>query len=153
MVIHINAATTGHVKVVNVGGAESEQRAFPRGDTAMPCGGIYPIAMHFSREHLQLDNDAHRCPVCRKHVDPDTDLFCDEWDRYLHRACLGVFLTSDEGRMVLNHGHAIIVLELTDTHDTTPVTRPTVDTTTTGDTDHAPHRSTDQRSGADRRQH
>lgn len=60
----------------------------------MPCGGIYSVAV----------GPNQRCFVCNA---PDSELFCDEWDCFLHRRCLGAFLISEEGRVVTAHGHAI----------------------------------------------
>lgn len=74
----------------------------------MPCGGVYPLAHHFARDFFNPTDPAHGCWVCRK-VDPPPDLFCDEWDTYLHSGeCLAAFLASEEGRIVILHGHDVI---------------------------------------------
>lgn len=78
----------------------------------MPCGGIFPIAQHFSRAFLDLPADAttnHTCWQCKLPVDLKTDLFVEEFDSYLHRDCLGDFLCTPEGRLVVAHGHMVFV--------------------------------------------
>lgn len=73
----------------------------------MPCGGIFPIG------HTEgVDDVEHggKCWTCGK-SEPVPDLFVVEWDAYLHRACLGKFLASEEGQIVLDHKHAIVVPE------------------------------------------
>ena len=73
-----------------------------------PCGGVYPLSVHFAGEMYDPTNPDHGCWVCGKN-DPPCDLFCDEWDTYLHSsACLAEFLASDEGRIVILHGHDVI---------------------------------------------
>lgn len=69
-------------------------------ETTMPCGGI--------SDHWGEDV-AGACFVCNgeKFKSPCT-LFCEEWDCYLHYDCLPDFLVSDEGRLVIKHGHSIV---------------------------------------------
>lgn len=62
----------------------------------MPCGGVYSVP----------PSPRNTCFVCER---GGGDLFCDEWDTHLHRECLGSFLLSEEGKIVLAHGHAISV--------------------------------------------
>ena len=60
----------------------------------MPCGGVYP-----------MEFDESRCWACSK---GDCELYVMEWDCALHKKCLGKFLMSDEGQLVIRHGHDII---------------------------------------------
>jgi hypothetical protein len=64
----------------------------------MPCGGIYPVKVEYGSKCWYNDGD-------------DAELFCDEWDTFIHIRCLGRFLESIEGRCMLSHGHAIFVPE------------------------------------------
>jgi hypothetical protein len=76
-----------------------------------PCGGVFPLKHHFAGPMLDTSDPAHGCWQCRK-VDPPPDLFCDEWDTYLHSgACLAAFLASEEGRLVIEHGHDVLQSE------------------------------------------
>lgn len=78
----------------------------------MPCGGIFPIAQHFSRTFLDLPADPatnHTCCHCKRPVDYQTDLWVEEMDSYLHRSCLGDFLCTPDGRLVITHGHMVFV--------------------------------------------
>jgi hypothetical protein len=78
----------------------------------MPCGGIYPLDGHWSRPYLRPGADGHGCLVCQGPVVEAVDLFVEEWDAYLHRKCLGPFLTSPEGIIVMRHGHEIVLPEI-----------------------------------------
>jgi hypothetical protein len=64
-----------------------------------PCGGI---------NSEWGTAPAEDCFTCRGklHATPCT-LFCEEWDCHLHRECLSEFLHSEEGRIVIEHGHAV----------------------------------------------
>jgi hypothetical protein len=73
----------------------------------MPCGGIYSINAHWSAAYLKHTNSD--CFQCTKQVKAKRDLFVEEWDAYLHRKCLGAFLKSPEGEIVIKHGHEIII--------------------------------------------
>lgn len=66
----------------------------------MPCGGIYPGGPCGPE-------DDYPCWVCRE---KECDLFCDEWDTPLHSRCVAKFLESDEGRIVLAHGHEVVIV-------------------------------------------
>lgn len=68
----------------------------------MPCGGIYPGSP------MGAACSSHPCWVCDK---KGCDLFCDEWDTPLHSRCVAKFLESDEGRIVLGHGHQVVVMK------------------------------------------
>lgn len=35
--------------------------------------------------------------------------FCHEWDTYIHARCVPVFLQTDEGQIVIDHGHEVIL--------------------------------------------
>lgn len=77
----------------------------------MPCGGIYPLAVHFAGPMLDRSNPSHACLYCGRHDDAagePVSHFCDEWDCYLHASCIDGFLLTEEGRIVLAHGHEVI---------------------------------------------
>ncbi len=62
----------------------------------MPCGGIYPSV-----------NDAgHKCFQCHEE---GADHFCEEWDCFLHGKCVPAFLMTEEGKIVLAHGHEVFI--------------------------------------------
>lgn len=63
----------------------------------MPCGGITPCT----------PQPRDRCWVCNE---GGTDHFIEEWDAGLHYRCLGKFLSSDEGQVILDHGHVIFAV-------------------------------------------
>ena len=67
----------------------------------MPCGGIW--APEPGSHWLST-----KCWECGQ---TGCELFCDEWDTPLHIKCLGKFLQSDEGQIVINHKHSIFVPE------------------------------------------
>ena len=60
----------------------------------MPCGGIYPM------------NNPYGCSCwqCGK-SEPTPELFCDEWDTFLHAECALAFLNTEEGNIILTHAH------------------------------------------------
>lgn len=84
----------------------------------MPCGGIYAVVEHFSRALLEQDraNPHYTCLQCDRAIEVTEDLFVEEFDAFLHRGCLGEFLCEPAGQLVLAHGHAIVVPELTNVH-------------------------------------
>jgi hypothetical protein len=78
----------------------------------MPCGGIYPIKGSFVEPIEAQADPAHPmvCWTCGK-SDPKPTFWCEEWDTPIHRECIPEFLTTDEGRIVLNHGHMVYIPE------------------------------------------
>lgn len=64
----------------------------------MPCGGIFPGS---------LGGDP-TCWVCHKY---GCDLFCMEWDAVIHSECVPAFLETEEGQLVLEHGHEVIIIK------------------------------------------
>lgn len=69
----------------------------------MPCGGIYPTS------YMPGYNAAdHPCFLCGAQ---GCELWVEEWDAPLHRACVGPFLRTPEGHVVLNHEHEVILDE------------------------------------------
>ncbi len=60
----------------------------------MPCGGIFPIKAE----------DWFQCFHCNQ---VGGDHFVEEWDAVLHGQCVLPFLQTEEGRLVLDHGHQI----------------------------------------------
>jgi hypothetical protein len=73
----------------------------------MPCGGIYPVDV--SRWAVALAPGDASCWQCGKGLSSDIPAsFCEEWDTFLHDACIDAFLASDEGQIVIGHGHEII---------------------------------------------
>jgi len=69
----------------------------------MPCGGIYPA---------KVEAGDGECMHCGKE-DPIPTLYCEEWDCFLHVDCVPDFLETDEGLIVLDHGHEIDTGETT----------------------------------------
>ena len=74
----------------------------------MPCGGIFPIVGSWVEGVAPADLDERTCWIC---AGGRSDLYCEEWDCYLHRRCLGRFLVTEEGALVLTHQHLIYVPE------------------------------------------
>jgi hypothetical protein len=71
----------------------------------MPCGGIFPVTV---REEYIGDLDA-RCWQCSHMMAADIPAsFCEEWDTFLHDRCIDAFLLTEEGRIVIDHGHEIV---------------------------------------------
>ncbi len=68
----------------------------------MPCGGIFPS----ENEAAQYKNN--HCWHCQKN-DPLPDHFVLEWDAFIHGKCVEAFLMTQEGLIVLSHGHEVIV--------------------------------------------
>lgn len=62
----------------------------------MPCGGIYPVS----------DGAHYPCWQCNE---KGSDHFVEEWDAFLHEACIIPFLHTAEGEIVLAHRHYIQV--------------------------------------------
>lgn len=84
----------------------------------MPCGGIYPV----EESPGFASRKETRCLMCDG---ADCELHCEEWDSDLHVRCLGSFLCSEEGQVVLNHGHEIYVREReAKTKSTDPIVLP-----------------------------
>jgi hypothetical protein len=72
----------------------------------MPCGGIYP----------DPNESGHKCFHCHKE---GADHFCEEWDGFLHGECVPAFLMTEEGRIVIAHGHDIFISPGWKTRETT----------------------------------
>ena len=51
------------------------------------------------------------CFQCGSVVEQNA-LFVEEWDCIIHRECLPAFLNTEEGGIVMLHGHEILVPEL-----------------------------------------
>jgi len=64
----------------------------------MPCGGIWPVDPGFQ------DGLRWECWVCRS---KEADHYCEEWDCGLCGKCIAAFLETDEGQVVINHGHEV----------------------------------------------
>lgn len=62
----------------------------------MPCGGVYPLTQP----------DDSPCLRCGRR---GGDHWVEEWDGAVHRGCLLDYLGSDEGEIILDHGHPIII--------------------------------------------
>lgn len=73
----------------------------------MPCGGIYPVGTPGGIPFGESGRE-RQCFYCHK---SGADYFCEEWDCSLHRACILPFLATEEGGVVLAHGHQIIIEE------------------------------------------
>lgn len=73
----------------------------------MPCGGIFPIKGSWvDRTLQQMSNQATRCWQCGE---LGGDHFVEEWDSAIHGVCVLEFLKTEEGKVVLNHQHPVIV--------------------------------------------
>jgi len=64
----------------------------------MPCGGIFPCVVE----------EGATCWVCDL---PNPDCFLEEWDGFIHSACVEEFLYTEEGDIVLQHGHGVVINE------------------------------------------
>ena len=62
----------------------------------MPCGGI----------DLYSDVPPGKCWFC--HLEGAMH-YCHEWDCMLHAGCVIPFLLSDEGKIVIAHGHTVTI--------------------------------------------
>lgn len=60
----------------------------------MPCGGIWPADV----------GEDERCWHCNRR---GADHWLEEWDSFLHKACIRAFLVTDEGQVVVRHKHLI----------------------------------------------
>ena len=69
----------------------------------MPCGGIFPREGTFAGPVEDTDDCFH----CGK--TGNATHYCEEWDCYLHKDCIGEFLLTEEGQIVIKHGHSIII--------------------------------------------
>lgn len=69
----------------------------------MPCGGIYPIKQ-LAPDIRPIFEKPFPCWVCGK---LDAKHFCDEWDTPIHARCVPSFLQTEEGQIVIGHGHEI----------------------------------------------
>jgi len=67
----------------------------------MPCGGVY-----FGGP-LYPDIWTGECIFCGQ---KDADHFVDEWDAFIHAGCVIPWLRTEEGRLVLEHLHTIIII-------------------------------------------
>jgi hypothetical protein len=74
----------------------------------MPCGGIYTI--HLNRHAANRPT----CFQCGDLIWGASCLCCEEVDSKLHYYCLGNFLVSKEGKIILKHNHQIHAMVLTD---------------------------------------
>jgi hypothetical protein len=75
--------------------------------------GIYSIMLHYSGQPAYWDQKDHRCMACLHDVQRVADLFVVDADihSYLHRGCLGDFLTTAEGRSILDRGVPLTVID------------------------------------------
>jgi len=72
-------------------------------EKAMPCGGIN-----------YFGGESDECWVCGK---DGAKHFCFEWDTFIHGKCVPDFLISDEGRIVIEHGHEVHIYPALDQID------------------------------------
>lgn len=68
----------------------------------MPCGGIFPIKDSFVEPYLK----DYLCGTCNKNL---ATHYCEEWDNALCKDCIEPFLKSEEGLIMLQHGHEVIL--------------------------------------------
>lgn len=72
----------------------------------MPCGGIVPIKHVLGTIQDELSPGRGGCWICDR---GGCTHFVIEWDAYIHAKCVPAFLQSEEGKIVINHGHTIHV--------------------------------------------
>jgi len=75
----------------------------------MPCGGIYPVVSGSDFDNMHGSSANDDCFLCGKEIEKKDLMFCDEWDCYLHRDCVVEFLKTEEGQIVLRHGHQVVL--------------------------------------------
>jgi len=80
----------------------------------MPCGGIVPVQGSWIEDSINAalgaptDPESSDCFLCGKPITADMH-FCEEWDALLHMECVEPFLKTDEGKVVIAHGHPVVV--------------------------------------------
>jgi hypothetical protein len=62
----------------------------------MPCGGI----------NVYTDVIPGKCWYCEGE---NANHYCEEWDCMLHDYCVIPFLMTDEGKLVIQHGHPVTI--------------------------------------------
>ena len=72
----------------------------------MPCGGIYS-----NHPYLGGMSSNAVCFQCAEEAGYREMLFVEEWDTSIHRSCLSAFLSTDEGKIIMCHGHEIYIEE------------------------------------------
>lgn len=82
----------------------------------MPCGGIYPVQGTWhetmgikpspTKSTDKVSPTDGGCWMCHM---GGCEHFCDEWDTYIHARCVARFLLTDEGHIVMEHGHTVIL--------------------------------------------
>ena len=76
----------------------------------MPCGGIFPVFGNWVEKYLLQAADTpdpiDKCWQCDR---TGPDHFCLEFDCFLHGSCVEKFLQTQEGEIVLKHGHEVRV--------------------------------------------
>lgn len=70
-----------------------------------PCGGIYPIKDSW----LEPLVSCGECFLCNLDTNT-TDLWIEEWDAPLHRNCLETFMKTEEGQIIIKHGHSVVTV-------------------------------------------
>lgn len=83
----------------------------PSGSSFGSTGGVYSIMLHYSGQAYWDQAETHDCFCCQRAVERAADLFVVRSDSYLHRLCLGVFLTTLEGRRVLEDGLPFVIMD------------------------------------------
>lgn len=84
-----------------------DRRCSSGGLNPMPCGGIHPIdndLLGTIRE--RLDSTQGGCWVCSR---GGAMHFCHEWDTFIHARCVPRFLATDQGQLVIEHEHTILL--------------------------------------------
>ena len=73
----------------------------------MPCGGIEPMKNdRLGSINDKLDATQGGCWICDR---GGAQHMCFEWDTYIHARCVPQFLNTDEGRIVIDHGHLVVL--------------------------------------------
>ena len=92
-------------EMVLTGAAHPDYELLEKGAAMAPCGGITNSVLGM------YEPKGGPCFTCGEQV-TEHGLFVEEWDAIIHRDCLGEFLCSEEGKVVMAHKHQIIVPEL-----------------------------------------
>ena len=75
----------------------------------MPCGGIFPImGDNLEAYFASAPGGIPECWYCRKRS-PPPDHVLVEWDSFIHGECIRPFLRTEEGMIVVEHEHLIMI--------------------------------------------
>jgi hypothetical protein len=69
----------------------------------MPCGGIRPFNLSVVSDALE-GQPTPPCHFCNK---PGATHWVEEWDTAIHARCVPAFLQTEEGEIIIEHGHDV----------------------------------------------